>query len=203
MREGNLIEYLESDPELQGKVTDAEIKQEYEKDPKIYARDKEEFEKEEKEERGRPRKEDKAAAAWSLPLPRPPRRPSRPPEAQVEGADTTDKVGSHQQRDPQPKPENTETTQLPHQNRPRARSKSRNLKRRRRQPGKGAEPRAGVNRGETCRNLFRRARQSAHWSRMSATRRSYKAPQGRRRPKSKQPAAEARRRRTRALSRKL
>ena len=46
------IDYLEMDEDkIRDEITDAEIKQEYDKDPKIYARDKEEFDKEEKQEK--------------------------------------------------------------------------------------------------------------------------------------------------------
>ena len=58
------IEYLDADPEnYESQITEAEITKEYDKDPKKYARDKEDFEKQEKEDRDAREKEDKAAAA--------------------------------------------------------------------------------------------------------------------------------------------
>ena len=62
------VDYLEMDEDkTRDEITDAEIKQEYEKDPKIYARDKEEFEKEEKQEKDARDKEEKGVGAKTTP----------------------------------------------------------------------------------------------------------------------------------------
>jgi hypothetical protein len=56
------IEYLQADEEkYRSSVTQAEITQRYEKDPQSYARDKEEFEKAEKEDKAEQAREDAAA----------------------------------------------------------------------------------------------------------------------------------------------
>jgi hypothetical protein len=58
------VEYLEADAKrFLDQITDADISQEYDSDPKIYARNKEEFENEEKQERDAREKEDKEEAA--------------------------------------------------------------------------------------------------------------------------------------------
>ena len=58
------VQYLEGDEEkFRSMVTEAEITQRYEKDPQKYARDKEEFEKQEKEEKAEAEKEAAAAKA--------------------------------------------------------------------------------------------------------------------------------------------
>src|SRR5208283_1349344 len=55
------IQYLQANEEkARAAVTEAEITQRYEQDPKIYARDKEEFEKQEKEDRADREREDAA-----------------------------------------------------------------------------------------------------------------------------------------------
>ena len=62
------VDYLEMDEDkIRDEIADAEIKQEYEKDPKIYARDKEEFEKEEKQEKEARDKEVKGAVRKTTP----------------------------------------------------------------------------------------------------------------------------------------
>lgn len=58
------VDYLEMDEDkIRDGITDAEIQQEYEKDPKVYARDKEEFEKEEKQDKEARAKEEKGVGA--------------------------------------------------------------------------------------------------------------------------------------------
>ena len=58
------VEYLEADKsKIKDQITDAEISEEYDKDPKIYARDKEEAEQEEKQEKEDREKADKEEVA--------------------------------------------------------------------------------------------------------------------------------------------
>ncbi len=97
------IEYLESDPEnYESQITEADITKEYEKDPKKYARDKEDFEKQEKEDRDAREKEDKEAAAAkaaaekkpatdSKPKESTPKEPTPPPKPETK-SDTTPKA---------------------------------------------------------------------------------------------------------------
>ena len=77
------IEYLEADPEnYESQITDAEITKAYEKDPKNYARAKEDYEKQEKEERDAREKEDKAAAKAGTKTP-PENKPATEPKEQT------------------------------------------------------------------------------------------------------------------------
>ena len=111
------LEYLEADPEkYETQVSEAEITQEYEKDPKKYARDKEDFEKEEKQEREARAKEEKEAAGKSTPekkseteVKKNETKPEAKPEAKPQAKPET-KPETKPAAKPETKPETTPAT---------------------------------------------------------------------------------------------